>query len=745
MTSSRRPTALGPSSAAKSASRDENSSPDSSVEIDDESTTVDQGPPEPPSSSKDRWEEKTHREGARPPVQELVRKRSQGVGLPDDDDDDEPTVQADDSLFGPGSGEIGTIDEPTVEDQAHPMPPLSIVPPLPAPAAPAAKARAEHPSTSVATGRLVVTAGNDNGREFELRGRSLVVGRGIDCTVVLTDIAVSRKHLAIDFDGRSYTLRDMGSGNGTLINDRIEDGACQLQHGDRLELGNTVIRFEHPASKAEQAVIGWGNQNEVDEEASTLAGASRKPPLAAKTSSPNLDTPSVLRDLVLPGAPPGAAIPAAAPHAPLTRGGGPEPAAEAPKLLSEGLDQIATPTPQPFPPGTSSAMPEAANAIFLTQEVYGEELHPQLIPTNRNRIIIGLISAALGLVVVAIIATIMHGDDESSPTATSVATASTTDANAAGDETRASDKTKPGDKTKAGAELAVKPGDQTALPVSTWGTNEVVFASRSNGARTKMVPSPEPAPVVAVAPTKVAPRRAPVKRTIKKRTPKKRTTKKRATKKRATKKRATKKRVATKSSSKGVRKAAAGLYSKKQFGDAATTLKKAASSTSASEASKLNALAKKYQSVGGYLTKAKKTQSSNPTASMAAYRQALNLDKKIGNSSHATYIRLKLGAVAPQAAASYMAQKRYEAAKKAADAAVNYGAGSSSTVKRVRNALERKAGEFYKAAAKIYKKKPKNAKKLLRRVIKMVPPDSPWYAKAYKALNSRSKSRDDDE
>ena len=245
--------------------------------------------------------------------------------------------------------------------------------------------------------------------------------------------------------------------------------------------------------------------------------------------------------------------------------------------------------------------------------------------------------------------------------------------------------------------------------------------------------------MVAVAP-KVAPRPAPVKRS----TAKKPTAKKRPAKKRPAKKRPAK-RTAVKSSNAGAHNAADRLYRKKQFADAASTLKKAAAAASDTEAGKLNSLAKQYASVGSYLTKAAKTQSSNPTASMAAYRQALNLDKKIGNSAHATYIRLKLGAVAPQAAASYMAQKRYEAAKKAADAAVNYGAGSSSTVKRVRNALERKAGEFYKAAAKIYKKKPNNAKKLLRRVIKMVPPDSPWYAKAYKALNSRRKSKDADE
>ena len=63
----------------------------------------------------------------------------------------------------------------------------------------------------------------------------------------------------------------------------------------------------------------------------------------------------------------------------------------------------------------------------------------------------------------------------------------------------------------------------------------------------------------------------------------------------------------------------------------------------------------------------------------------------------------------------------------------------------MRSALERKAGEFYNAAYKIRKSDSKKSKKLLRRVIKMVPADSPWYTKAYKLLNARKKPKDEDE
>src|SRR5690242_3708729 len=94
--------------------------------------------------------------------------------------------------------------------------------------------------------RLVVIAGNDTGREFVLSpGKLLSIGRAIENDIVLTDIAVSRRHLDLGFEENFWVLKDRGSGNGTLINDRIEDGNCRLQHGDKIEIGHTVFRFDH--------------------------------------------------------------------------------------------------------------------------------------------------------------------------------------------------------------------------------------------------------------------------------------------------------------------------------------------------------------------------------------------------------------------------------------------------------------------------------------------------------------------
>ena len=154
------------------------------------------------------------------------------------------------------------LEEPTIDDQARMLPPLQLVP----------------PPNPRALARLAVSAGPDQGRSYELVGgqKPSLIGRAVENDVVLTDLSVSRRHLELTWAGDGWILRDCGSGNGTLINDRLEDGRCQLRHGDRIEIGNTVFRFDHPASADGEASVdvpmaGWG-QRDDDDELATVNG-----------------------------------------------------------------------------------------------------------------------------------------------------------------------------------------------------------------------------------------------------------------------------------------------------------------------------------------------------------------------------------------------------------------------------------------------------------------------------------------
>lgn len=99
-------------------------------------------------------------------------------------------------------------------------------------------------------GILHVIGGNDRGKQCELSKMLINIGRGADQDLVLADIAVSRRHIKIHLLPGGYKLQDLGSGNGTLINGKRVD-EVMLVDGDQIELGNTLLRFEHPPSRAQ--------------------------------------------------------------------------------------------------------------------------------------------------------------------------------------------------------------------------------------------------------------------------------------------------------------------------------------------------------------------------------------------------------------------------------------------------------------------------------------------------------------
>jgi pSer/pThr/pTyr-binding forkhead associated (FHA) protein len=143
----------------------------------------------------------------------------------------------------------GALDEHTVDDQ-----------------------RAQSAITPVRDiARLQITQGNDAGQEIEIRpGKTYTIGRAIDNDVVLTDIAVSRKHFDLRFEDGAWVIVDRGSGNGTVVNGNLEDNPFMLAHSDLIEIGNTVFRFDQPnaAARPERTV----DLDRDDEEMSTVSG-----------------------------------------------------------------------------------------------------------------------------------------------------------------------------------------------------------------------------------------------------------------------------------------------------------------------------------------------------------------------------------------------------------------------------------------------------------------------------------------
>ena len=76
-----------------------------------------------------------------------------------------------------------------------------------------------------------------------LDGGPISVGRHVHNLIVLNDQDVSRHHCIIDQSGSTFTVRDLASHNGTRINGRLLEEPVNLQDGDVIAVGQTMIKF----------------------------------------------------------------------------------------------------------------------------------------------------------------------------------------------------------------------------------------------------------------------------------------------------------------------------------------------------------------------------------------------------------------------------------------------------------------------------------------------------------------------
>jgi pSer/pThr/pTyr-binding forkhead associated (FHA) protein/tetratricopeptide (TPR) repeat protein len=101
---------------------------------------------------------------------------------------------------------------------------------------------AEATSPAIATASLLVVEGNDRGKSFALAGGVQVIGRSLDCGIVLNDATVSRRHFQVEPQGDGWKMSDLGSGNGTKV-DGQRVPTIILQTGMRIEAGQSVLEF----------------------------------------------------------------------------------------------------------------------------------------------------------------------------------------------------------------------------------------------------------------------------------------------------------------------------------------------------------------------------------------------------------------------------------------------------------------------------------------------------------------------
>ncbi|MGH8998586.1 MAG: FhaA domain-containing protein [Acidimicrobiia bacterium] len=82
-----------------------------------------------------------------------------------------------------------------------------------------------------------------DGRRLPVTDQPVVIGRLATCDIPLGDPQVSRRHAEVRRDAEGFSVFDLGSTNGTVVNGSPVRER-RLSDGDELKIGSATIRFE---------------------------------------------------------------------------------------------------------------------------------------------------------------------------------------------------------------------------------------------------------------------------------------------------------------------------------------------------------------------------------------------------------------------------------------------------------------------------------------------------------------------
>lgn len=90
---------------------------------------------------------------------------------------------------------------------------------------------------------LTITHGRQAGLHLPLEG-GVLIGRSSDCQLLLEDDYVSTRHARITRSSTGYQVEDLGSTNGTFINNQRVTQPTPFGLGDTLRIGRTLMSVE---------------------------------------------------------------------------------------------------------------------------------------------------------------------------------------------------------------------------------------------------------------------------------------------------------------------------------------------------------------------------------------------------------------------------------------------------------------------------------------------------------------------
>ena len=99
---------------------------------------------------------------------------------------------------------------------------------------------------------LKIVGGKHDGDTVSLIAPKFLIGREQDCHLRPNSELVSRHHCVFTLDEFALRIRDLGSTNGTLVNDEKLEGEITLKDGDRIRVGKLDFEIAFTESEAQE-------------------------------------------------------------------------------------------------------------------------------------------------------------------------------------------------------------------------------------------------------------------------------------------------------------------------------------------------------------------------------------------------------------------------------------------------------------------------------------------------------------
>ncbi len=102
-------------------------------------------------------------------------------------------------------------------------------------------------SGAIVMAELIIQTGKHQGKKIDLAGLDCIIGRHESCKIRIASGDVSKQHCRLTHKGDGLFAQDLGSRNGTYVNDVLLTEETRLNPGDLLRVGPMVFQVARSA------------------------------------------------------------------------------------------------------------------------------------------------------------------------------------------------------------------------------------------------------------------------------------------------------------------------------------------------------------------------------------------------------------------------------------------------------------------------------------------------------------------